>query len=338
MTLIPYYWGILRVWHSAVSMSTFPGSQANHGDLQRPGRLSPTTSFCRRTEEDKKAAGSPTLHAPDQLPREMARLPMAAAFCFLRDGRAVFGGDGTIRGIESGAGWSGVRCRRLALEQRNSTLVRARRWLGASCSAAGDGCRLARPVEECDERKRSYAICESTAVLATSWAMRRLWRVWSERSVVGYALENQAVHRNYSNDHKRFVSPLESIPPSSKLLPARTRRSRHTREPSLTRGSTFYATHPQEWHQIQSRPLPCVTCVSSTISHRTYGHATPMGCVAWTAESQDGILPATHRDILDFPVWLSPFNSPEPPPSAERHNFLWGCGKVSPIAQCLIDK
>jgi hypothetical protein len=32
-----------------------------------------------------------------------------------------------------------------------------------------------------------YGICESKAVPATPWAVRRLWRVYSERSVAGSA-------------------------------------------------------------------------------------------------------------------------------------------------------
>jgi len=94
--------------------------------------------------------GSSALYAADQLPREMAGLPLAGPFCFLRDGRAVPGGGGKIRGVESGPRRSGTRCRRLALEQCKSPLVGPRRRIGPSRSAAGDGCRLARLLEQCD--------------------------------------------------------------------------------------------------------------------------------------------------------------------------------------------
>ena len=62
--------------------------------------------------------------------------------------------------------------------------------------------------------RSSCAICASTAVPVIPWAVRRLCSAWNERSVVGSVLENQAVHRNYPNDHHRFVSAEspESLP------------------------------------------------------------------------------------------------------------------------------
>ena len=83
------------------------------------------------------------------------RLPMAGAFCFVRDGRAVFAGGGTIRGVECSSGRSGGGCWRLALEQCKSTLVGPRRRIGARRSATGDGWRLARLFEQRDPGGRA---------------------------------------------------------------------------------------------------------------------------------------------------------------------------------------
>ena len=94
--------------------------------------------------------GPSSLYAADQFPREMAGLSVARAFCLVRDGRAVLAGGGPLRGIESGAGRFGGRCRRLALEQCKGALVGPRRPIGARGSDAGDGRQLARLVGQCD--------------------------------------------------------------------------------------------------------------------------------------------------------------------------------------------
>jgi hypothetical protein len=46
-----------------------------------------------------------------------------------------------------------------------------------------------------------------TTIIGSCPRNPRLWSVWSERSVAGSVLEDQAVLRSYSNDHNRFVSP-----------------------------------------------------------------------------------------------------------------------------------
>ncbi len=69
--------------------------------------------------------GASAVHAADQLPREVARLSVARTLCLVRDGRAVPPRRGAILGTQSRSGRAGAGRRRLALEQRNSTLVRA---------------------------------------------------------------------------------------------------------------------------------------------------------------------------------------------------------------------
>ncbi len=65
-----------------------------------------------------RGRGASAVYAADQLPRKMARLSVARAFCFFRDGRAVSAGRRTVRGVESGARRPcGRRCG-LAVEQR----------------------------------------------------------------------------------------------------------------------------------------------------------------------------------------------------------------------------
>jgi hypothetical protein len=94
--------------------------------------------------------GSSALYAADQLPREMARLSMARAFCFIRDGRALLAGGRAIHRDESRASETRVQSKTVALEQRRRTPVGPRRPTGASRSDAGDGRRLARPAEKCN--------------------------------------------------------------------------------------------------------------------------------------------------------------------------------------------
>ena len=74
--------------------------------------------------------GASALHAADQFPRKMARLSVARAVRFVHHGRTLFVGGGAVRGVESRAGWSGGRCRGVAVEQCEGAPVGPRRLLG----------------------------------------------------------------------------------------------------------------------------------------------------------------------------------------------------------------
>ena len=87
--------------------------------------------------------GPSTLYATDQLPREMARLPVAGAVRVVRHGRTPSPGGRAIRGVESRAGELGGRCGRLALEQCQSAPLGLQRWLGPGRFDAGNAKRLA---------------------------------------------------------------------------------------------------------------------------------------------------------------------------------------------------
>ena len=132
------------------------------------------SEFGRRPGPGHRRGALP-LHSTDQLPRKVARLSVAGAFCFLRDGRAVSAGGGAIRRVESGAGRLGRRCRRLAVEQCEGTSVRARRPLGECRADVGDGRRLARIFEQRDSGRR-------TSRLARTWPQ---WASVRKRHVCG---------------------------------------------------------------------------------------------------------------------------------------------------------
>jgi len=99
----------------------------------------------------------------------------------------------------------GVRVHWRVPSARPTDIVRG----GSTSSRSGEACSAVR------SRTSGYAICASTAVPAISRAARRLWSVWSERPVAGSVLENHAAHRNYPNDHNRFVSPESPESPVS---------------------------------------------------------------------------------------------------------------------------
>jgi REP element-mobilizing transposase RayT len=65
-------------------------------------------------------------YAADQLPRKMARVSLARAFCFIRHGRAPLAGGRTVRGAKPGVSATGGLRRRLALEQRAGAPVGTR--------------------------------------------------------------------------------------------------------------------------------------------------------------------------------------------------------------------
>jgi len=96
--------------------------------------------------------GSPALYAKDQLPREVAGLFVAGAFCFVRDGRAVPAGGRAVGRVEPGAGTAGGGARRVALEQRAGTPFGMRRPFGEGSAVAGDGSRVARVARQCFAR------------------------------------------------------------------------------------------------------------------------------------------------------------------------------------------
>ncbi len=144
--------------------------------------------------------GPSTLHAADQFPREMARLPVARALRFLRHGRAVPAGGRAVRGVESRAGETGRGGRTVAVEQCEGPPVRPRRPLGESRTAAGDGRRLARLSGQCDDAKELEDLREHGRT-GRRLEVRRFSTVWKARSAVSCDRRKAAVHQNYAKYH-----------------------------------------------------------------------------------------------------------------------------------------
>ena len=81
-------------------------------------------------------------------------------------------------------------------------------------------------------RRRNCGSCESTTAAAVHWGVSIL-STWSDGSVEFYTHEKQAVHRNHSNSHNRFVSreSPKRTPLTKRALP---RNPIHSPEPSKT--------------------------------------------------------------------------------------------------------
>ena len=126
--------------------------------------------------------------------------------------------------------------RRLALEQCKSAPLGPRRPPGPSRSPAGDDRRLARTVGPRDPEENLQIFREHVRT-GRPWAklafVDRLERIVGE----SFAPKNRGVHQNYSNNHKRFMSPDIGIVPSAAL---------HPRPLSLGEGEEFGGHFRQE--------------------------------------------------------------------------------------------
>jgi len=88
------------------------------------------------------------VHASHQLPRGLARVPVARAVRLVRHGRGARFGGGAVRGAESGAGAASRACVGLAVVERSGARERAGRCVGAREPAGGGGVELAAVFED----------------------------------------------------------------------------------------------------------------------------------------------------------------------------------------------
>src|SRR5208282_4247733 len=95
-------------------------SHATGGDLELLPDAKPYALDCSPVLRRRPAAGhrrsASALLATDQLPREMARVSLARAVRLFRDGRALFAGRCSLRGVEPRARRTRAQSRRLALD------------------------------------------------------------------------------------------------------------------------------------------------------------------------------------------------------------------------------